>query len=334
MQPLSELTTMRVGGHPASLVKPQTNEELVQECLNVWGTGEDWLLLGGGSNIVAADELPLLNVIKVENRGIQIDETPTGAIIRVAAGENWDEFVAHTVAAGLTGIEAMSGIPGTVGAAPVQNIGAYGQEVSEVITKLEFLDYETGKTEILEWRQLGLGYRDSIFKRGKLGAIIWVEFKLTSSAHTLKHRRLVEAIGGQIETPLQVRMRVLALRAQKGMVLNDADHDTWSCGSFFTNPIVTRAFAAALPDECPRWYVSDESMQKLSAAWLIEHSNIAKGFSIGQSMAGTSTKHSLAITNRGGATAEQVLELARFIQTSVSNRFGVNLIPEPNLIGF
>lgn len=334
MQPLSELTTMRVGGHPASLVKPQTNEELVQQCLNVWATGEDWLLLGGGSNIVAADQLPLLNVIKVENRGIQIDETPTGALVRVAAGENWDEFVAHTVAAGLSGIEAMSGIPGTVGAAPIQNIGAYGQEVSEVITKLEFLDYETHDTQLIENRDMNFGYRDSIFKQGKLGAIIWVEFRLVKSTHTPKTPRLIEAIGPADETPLEVRKRVLSLRQQKGMVLNEPDHDTWSCGSFFTNPIVPRSFAAELPPEAPRWEVEDEDYLKLSAAWLIEHSNIGKGFSLGQSMAGTSTKHSLAITNRGGATAEQVLELARFIQTSVSNRFGVNLIPEPNLIGF
>lgn len=334
MRSLSEVTTMRVGGSPASLVTPQTREELIAECLKLWGTGEDWLILGGGSNIVAADELPLLNVIKVETKGIQVDDSPNGAHIRVQAGENWDEFVAHTVAAGLTGIEAMSGIPGTVGAAPVQNIGAYGQDVSEVITRLEFLDFETGETEILENHELNFGYRDSIFKRGKVGVITWVEFYLAASEYTLKTPRLIEAIGGQIETPLEVRKRVLSLRAQKGMVLNEPDYDTWSCGSFFTNPIVTRAFAATLPEEVPRWYVPDESMQKLSAAWLIENSGIGKGFSLGASQAGTSTKHCLAITNRGGASAKDVIELARFIQTSVSNRYGINLVPEPNLIGF
>jgi UDP-N-acetylmuramate dehydrogenase len=334
MRSLSEVTTMKVGGTPASLVTPQTRDELISECLNLWGTGEDWFILGGGSNIVAADELPLLNVIKVETRGIQVDETPTGAIIRVQAGENWDDFVAHTVAAGLSGIEAMSGIPGTVGAAPIQNIGAYGQEVSEVITKLEFLDFETGETQILENRDLGFGYRQSIFKEGKLGVITWVEFKLVASAHTHKTDRLIEALGEAHETPLEVRKRVLSLRNQKGMVLNEPDHDTWSCGSFFTNPIVSRAFAVSLPEECPRWDVEDQSMQKLSAAWLIDNSGIGKGFSLGASQAGTSTKHCLAITNRGGATAQEVLELARFIQTSVSNRYGINLVPEPNLIGF
>ena len=334
MQALREITTMRVGGSPASLVAPQTKDELIADALNLWGTGEDWLVLGGGSNIVAADELPLLNVIKVETKGIQIDEIPTGAVIRVQAGENWDDFVAHTVAAGLSGIEAMSGIPGTVGASPIQNIGAYGQEVADVITRVEFLDFETGDTEILEASTLGFGYRDSIFKQGKTGIVLWVEFKLTQTTHTHKTVRLIEALGDAEETPLEVRKRVLSLRAQKGMVLNEPDHDTWSCGSFFTNPIVSRAFAASLPAEVPRWDVEDESHQKLSAAWLIEHSGIGKGFSLGASQASTSTKHCLAITNRGSATASEILELARFIQTSVSNRYGINLVPEPNLIGF
>ncbi|MFM5952075.1 MAG: UDP-N-acetylmuramate dehydrogenase [Micrococcales bacterium] len=334
MQALREFTTMRVGGVPASLVRPQTREELIEACLEVWGSGEDWLLLGGGSNIVAADELPLLNVVKVETSGIQIDQIPSGALVRVQAGENWDDFVAHTVAAGLSGIEALSGIPGTVGAAPVQNIGAYGQEVADVITRLEFLDYLTGETEIIENKDLGFGYRDSIFKQGRLGAIIWVEFKLAASAHTNKTPRLIEALDNSTETPLEVRKRVLRLRHMKGMVLHDPDHDTWSCGSFFTNPIVPNAVAALMPDECPRWDVADEDYQKLSAAWLIENSGVGKGFSLGGSKAGTSTKHCLAITNRGDATAEEVLELARFIQVSVSNRFGVNLVPEPNLIGF
>ena len=334
MQPLSELTTMRVGGYPASLVKPQTREELIETCLEVWGTGEDWLLLGGGSNIVAADELPTLNVIKVENKGIQIEEIPFGALIRVQAGEVWDDFVAHTVAAGLTGIEALSGIPGTVGAAPIQNIGAYGQEVADVITRLEFLDYETGETEILENKDLGFGYRDSIFKRGKTGCVTWVEFKLTTSTHTPKTQRLIEALDDTEETLLEVRKRVLRARHTKGMVLHNPDHDTWSCGSFFMNPVLPRAVAAGITFDCPRWDVEDESKVKLSAAWLIEHSGVHKGFSIPGSNAGTSSKHSLAITNRGGASGEEVVQLARFIQMSVSNRFGINLVPEPNLIGF
>ena len=325
---------MRVGGTPASLVKPQTREELIAACLEVWGSGEDWLILGGGSNIVAADELPMLNVIKVETTGIQIDDNPFGAIIRVQAGENWDDFVAHTVAAGLTGIEALSGIPGSVGAAPVQNIGAYGQEVADVITRVEFLDYETYETEIIENKDLGFGYRDSIFKRGRTGCILWVEFKLTKSALTEKTQRLIEALDDTDERPLEVRKRVLRARHTKGMVLHKPDHDTWSCGSFFMNPVVPRAFAAGINEACPRWEVADEDLLKLSAAWLIENAGIHKGFSLPHSFAGTSSKHSLAITNRGDATGEQIVELARFIQMTVSNRFGINLVPEPNLIGF
>lgn len=334
MQPLSELTTIRVGGTPASLVNPQTREDLIAACLEVWGTGEDWLILGGGSNIVAADQLQSLNVIKVENTGIQIDENPFGATIRVQAGENWDDFVAHTVAAGLTGIEALSGIPGSVGAAPVQNIGAYGQEVADVITRVEFLDYVTYETEIIENKDLRFGYRDSIFKHGKTGCILWVEFKLTKSALTPKTTRLIEALDDSDESPLEVRKRVLHARQTKGMVLNPADHDTWSCGSFFMNPVVPRSFAADINPDCPRWEVEDETKIKLSAAWLIENAGIGKGFSLPHSFAGTSSKHSLAITNRGGATGEQVLQLATFIQMTVSNRFGINLVPEPNLIGF
>jgi len=334
MTALSELTTMRVGGVPATLARPSSREELITACLEVWGSGEDWLLLGGGSNIVAASDLSNLHVIRVESKGIQIDETPTGALIRVQAGENWDEFVAHTVAAGLSGIEAMSGIPGTVGAAPIQNIGAYGQEVADVITRLEFLDYETGEVEIINGEDCGFGYRDSIFKRGKLGAVLWVEFKLTASVHTHKTERLIEALDDTDETPLEVRRRVLRLRHMKGMVLHEPDHDTWSCGSFFTNPVVPNAFAASIDFACPRWSTIDESLTKLSAAWLIENAGIFKGYALAGSHAATSTKHSLAITNRGDATGEEIVELARFIQLSVSNRFGVNLVPEPNLIGF
>lgn len=325
---------MRVGGSPASLVKPQTREELIAACLEVWGTGEDWLILGGGSNIVAADQLPTLNVIKVETKGIQIDSNPFGATIRVAAGENWDDFVAHTVAAGLSGIEALSGIPGTVGAAPIQNIGAYGQEVADVITKVEFLDYATYETEIIENKNLGFGYRDSIFKQGKAGCVLWVEFKLTATSHTAKTARLIEALDDTDETPLEVRKRVLHARHTKGMVLNPNDPDTRSCGSFFTNPIVSRAFAADIPLDCPRWEVEDDSKLKLSAAWLIENSGIHKGFALPNSDAATSSKHSLAITNQNVATSEQIVQLAFYIQTTVLNRFGVNLVPEPNLIGF
>jgi UDP-N-acetylmuramate dehydrogenase len=327
MTKLSELTTMRVGGTPAELLVAHSRDQLIEYALGVWQSGDDWIVLGGGSNIVAADDLSGLKVIKTQNTGIERD----GNRLRVQAGEDWDEFVAYTVNAGLSGVEALSGIPGTVGASPVQNIGAYGQEVADTITRVEFLDYATHELEILENEDLQFGYRDSIIKRGKLGVITWVEFELTETPSKLD--RLTEAVGREVTTPAEIREAVLATRAQKGMVLNEADLDTHSCGSFFTNPIVSYGFAATLPSEAPRWEQEDGRV-KISAAWLIENAGIGKGFKLGDSKAATSSKHCLAITNRGGATGQDVVELARFIQTQVSNRYGINLVPEPNLIGF
>lgn len=325
--PLSQLTTMRVGGSPAELLVAHSRDQLIEYATGVWQSGDDWLLLGGGSNIVAADDLSGVKVIKTENRGIERD----GNLLRVQAGENWDDFVAFTVSQNLSGVEALSGIPGCVGAAPVQNIGAYGQEVAETITRVEFLDYSTHEVSILDASELEFGYRDSVFKRGKLGVITWVEFELSESPKALD--RLTEALGREVSNPTEVRQSVLETRALKGMVLNESDHDTWSCGSFFTNPIVSDGFSRSIPSEAPRWLQEDGNV-KLSAAWLIENSGLSKGFKLGDSQAALSTKHALAITNRGFATAEQVRELASFIQLQVANRWGVNLVPEPNFVGF
>lgn len=327
MTKLSELTTMRVGGTPAEILVARSRDQLIEFALGVWQSGDDWLVLGGGSNIVAADELGNLKVIKTENTGIERN----GNILKVQAGEDWDAFVAFTVAQRLSGVEALSGIPGCVGASPIQNIGAYGQEVADTITRIEFLDYETRELEILENKDLHFGYRDSIIKRGKLGVVTWVEFELSDTPSSLE--RVTEAVGRELNNPAEIRHAVLETRAQKGMVLNETDLDTHSCGSFFTNPIVSFGFASGLPIGAPRWEQPDGRV-KISAAWLIENSGIGKGFSLGPSKASTSTKHCLAISNRGGASAKDVVELARFIQTQVSNRYGINLVPEPNLIGF
>jgi UDP-N-acetylmuramate dehydrogenase len=324
---LSELTSMRVGGSPGELLVAHSRDLLIEHSLGVWQSGQDWLLLGGGSNIVAADNLSELTVIRTLNRGIERE----GNILRVQAGENWDEFVAFTVSQGLSGVEALSGIPGCVGAAPVQNIGAYGQEVAETITRVEFLDYESREVSILAASELGFGYRDSVFKRGKLGVITWVEFELSETPKALD--RLTEALGREVSNPAEVREAVLEIRAQKGMVLNETDHDTWSCGSFFTNPVVSDGFSRNIPSDAPRWLQEDGSV-KLSAAWLIENSGLAKGFKLGESQAALSSKHALAICNRGDATASEVFELSRFIQLQVANRWGINLVPEPNFVGF
>ena len=180
VQPLSELTTIRVGGTPAEIYEAKTRDDLIEHTLGVWRSGEDWLVLGGGSNLVVADDVPNLHVIKVANLGIEPvrNRDESRVVVRVQAGESWDAFVAHTIEVGLAGIEAMSGIPGTVGAAPVQNIGAYGQELSDSMVRLEFVDYETHEVAILEAKDLQFGYRDSAIKRGRPGVITWVEFEL------------------------------------------------------------------------------------------------------------------------------------------------------------
>ncbi|MEY4971513.1 MAG: hypothetical protein RLZZ404_439, partial [Actinomycetota bacterium] len=242
--PLADLTSMRVGGTPAEIYAAKTRDDLIEHTLNVWRSGDDWLLLGGGTNMVVADNVENLRVIKVENMGIEPvrNKDETRVVVRVQAGENWDDFVAHTVKAGLAGIEAMSGIPGTVGASPVQNIGAYGQELSDSMVRLEFVDYETHEIAILEAKDLQFGYRESAIKRGRPGVITWVEFelqKLDGLSRPLYSTQIAAdlgvAMGAQVSLEA-VRASVLKLRARKGMVIDENDPDSVSCGSFFTNP--------------------------------------------------------------------------------------------------
>jgi len=344
MTSLSQLTTIRVGGEPAEIIACTQRDELVAATLELWRTGEDWLLLGGGSNLVVADEVPDLRVISVQNKGIEDlgMSASGGRIFRVQAGENWDDFVAYTVSLGLSGIEAMSGIPGSVGAGPVQNIGAYSQELSDTLLRVEFLNYESQEIEILENEQLGFGYRHSAIKGGMLGLITWVEFELADS-NGLSAPLASTQIAADLQVPLgacvpviDVRSSVLKLRASKGMVLDAADQDSVSCGSFFTNPIVSDRFARTLPSEAPRWETPEDDglTVKLSAAWLIENAGIPKGYALPGSKAAISSKHTLAITNRGGATAEEIRQLAEYVQARVSNQFGITLQAEPNLVGF
>jgi len=333
---------MGVGGAPSSFVVATTRDQLVEVTRNLWQSGEDWLVLGGGSNIVAADDLSGLNVIQVSNLGVETRVDGSRRILRVQSGENWDSLVEATVREGLAGFEALSGIPGSVGAGPIQNIGAYGRELCDSFLRLEFLDYASGEIEILEKSELGFGYRDSVFKQGKLGVITWVEFELQDLggvSEPINSGQLAGALGMQMgdQAPVgAIREQVLRLRAGKGMVFSPEDINSHGCGSFFTNPIVSDKFARTLPSEAPRWETPEDDglTVKLSAAWLIEQSGIAKGFSIAGSGAAISEKHALAIVNRGGATAADVVQLASFVQQRVSNTFGINLEPEPNLIGF
>jgi UDP-N-acetylmuramate dehydrogenase len=347
--PLSNLTTMGVGGSPESLVVATSHDELIATALELWSTGDDWLVLGGGSNVVAADDLSGLNVIQVATKGIdEVSNEGSRRVLRVQAGEDWDALVETTVANGLAGLEALSGIPGSVGAGPIQNIGAYGRELVDMLVRLEFLDYETGKLEILENADLGFAYRNSIFKSesaqkpGKLGIITWVEFELFDLgglSEPINSGQLAGALGLAMGAQAQVgdiRQQVLKLRESKGMVYSHQDINSHGCGSFFTNPIVSDSFARTLPTEAPRWETPEDDglTVKLSAAWLIEQAGIGKGFGLPGSGAAISEKHALAIVNRGGATAAEVVQLASFVQQRVSNTFGINLVPEPNLIGF
>lgn len=334
---LSELTTMRVGGPARELVRASTTEEVVDAALSVWADEAPWLALGGGSNIVVADEGFDGTVIRIESRGIE--RLPgDGVRLRVQAGENWDDLVAYTVANGWSGIEALSGIPGSAGAAPMQNIGAYGQEVAQSLVAIDFLDFESGEVERVPARDLGLGYRTSTLKRGRRGIVLAIELQLDESDTTVAgYDQLATALGVQVGDRVptrEVRDHVLALRASKGMVLSPDDQDSVSCGSFFTNPIVPENLARKLmPMDAPRWIEPDDETVKLSAAWMIERAGIRRGFALPGSNVSISTKHTLAITNRGGGTAEQVAELARFVRMRVASEFGIQLQAEPVGVG-
>lgn len=362
---LSTLTTMQVGGPARKLITVTTREQLIEAALDTWGSNEPWLILGGGSNIIVADDGFDGTVIHVVTTGINrqqdISHSPNHSIVRVAAGENWDRFVSWSIDEGLAGVEALSGIPGSCGAAPIQNIGAYGQELSSVLTAVEFLDRYTREISWIPASELAMGYRDSVFKQGKEGVILTVELTLASYGESLSaplaFPQLASALGAQLGTQValaDVRESVLKLRASKGMVLDPLDPDTASAGSFFMNPIVTENFARHLPADAPRFPVqktqqdrvlplgsevpplassSGPNLVKLSAAWLIEHAGVKRGYSIPGSNAGISTKHTLAITNRGGATAAEVVGLATYVQAMVQSHFGIILYPEPNLVG-
>ncbi|HEV7949987.1 MAG TPA: UDP-N-acetylmuramate dehydrogenase [Glaciihabitans sp.] len=363
---LAELTTLRVGGDAATVLAPETRDDLVATMLDVWASGDEWLVVGGGSNLLIGDDDFEGTVIRTVTRGIEqvpiadAGRESSAVRLRIQAGESWDELVAYTVEHRLAGIEALSGIPGTCGAAPIQNIGAYGQEIAASLVSIEFLDFLTGELERIPAAELGLDYRTSTLKQGREGVVISIDIDLEADASGLSspvaYSQLAGALGVELSArvPLeQVRDSVLALRASKGMVLDANDPDSVSAGSFFTNPIVSENFARSLPAEAPRWLMAPEPVDvvvplgqtppvptrpenasvKLSAAWLIERSGIHRGFALPGSRAAVSSKHTLALINRGGANADEISELARYIQTRVMAEFGVRLHPEPVLVG-
>jgi len=356
MTTFAELTTMQVGGLAAQLVEVTSEEGFITALRDAWASSNEWLILGGGSNTIVSDAGFAGPTILVRTQGFEIiAEHDDGVLVRVAAGQNWDEFVAWAVAEGLSGVEALSGIPGSVGAAPVQNIGAYGQELSDTLASIDFLPYGASAAQVMNADELHLGYRDSAIKQGMVGAVIAVTLRLQRSAvsRAIMYPQLAQALNVSVgdTAPLPaVRAAVLNIRAEKGMVLIPGDADTVSCGSFFVNPIVTESFARALPEDAPRYPLAAEEQDrilspgdhvpgfagpglvKLSAAWLIENAGVSRGYQIPGSKAGISTKHTLAVTNRGGASTDDVTGLARYVQALVQSHFGIVLRPEPNLV--
>ncbi|UPL09766.1 UDP-N-acetylmuramate dehydrogenase [Microbacterium sufflavum] len=365
---LAELTTLRTGGAPDRMFDATTTEGLVEALRETWERGDPWLVLGGGSNLFVGDEPFDGTVIRVRTTGIEELPSPhAGRIrLRVQAGHGWDDLVAYAVEHGYAGLEAMSGIPGTVGASPVQNIGAYGQEIQETLVEVELIDESTGEISTVPAAELGLGFRTSVLKHHhgsepqRRAVILSVTVDLlVAGERVVRGEQLRRALGLTDDTPVPltwVRERILATRGSKGMLLDEHDPDTHGVGSFFQNAIVTAAQARTLPPECPRWpvapdldavtviplasydgYVPPTRAEapdvKVSAAWLIEQAGIRKGFKLPRSRASVSTKHALALTNRGGATAAEVAELARFIQSRVHAEFGLVLQPEPVLLG-
>ncbi|HEY2296987.1 MAG TPA: UDP-N-acetylmuramate dehydrogenase [Jatrophihabitans sp.] len=323
---LSDLTTLRLGGPAAQVVTATSAGELVDAVRTADEAGDPVLVVGGGSNLVVADSGWPGVVVLVRSLGVTRD----GGMVTAQAGEVWDDFVARTVAEGWSGLAPMSGIPGLTGATPVQNVGAYGTEVADTITALRVYDRATERVEDWDPLRCQFGFRTSALKHTDRYVVLAVSFALPESdlapvRYLEVARRLGVEPGSRAPSAL-VRKTVLELRRSKGMLLDPSDHDTWSVGSFFVNPFVA---PDAVPDGCPHWVV--DGQMKLSAGWLIENAGYGKGYGTGR--ARVSTKHSLALTNRGGATTAELLELAREIRDGVEAKYGVRLRPEAHLTG-
>jgi UDP-N-acetylmuramate dehydrogenase len=330
--PLAPFTTIGIGGPARFFIHVTSVDELREALAYAAHERQPVFILGGGSNLLIADEGFDGVVIRIDLRGIEARD----GVVRVAAGEPWDDFVALAVARDLAGIECLSGIPGLAGATPIQNVGAYGQDVSETIDRVEALDRTTGGIVEFTNGQCRFGYRSSLFKNIEKDryVILSVTFRLTpGGAASVRYPELQKYLGDERALD-KVREAVIAIRRRKGMVLDPSDPDTRSDGSFFMNPLITAAeyesFAKLAPD-APHYPANDGTV-KLSAAWLIEHAGFQKGFVHGN--AGLSSKHTLAVINRGNATAGEVIDLVRLVQERVRAAFAVDIHPEPNFIGF
>lgn len=348
---LADLTTLRVGGPARKLVEARTDAELVEAVAAADAAGEPLLLVAGGSNLLVADAGFDGTVVHVATQGVSVasEDACGGGVVTVAAGHSFDDFVATAVQRGWAGVEALSGIPGSVGATPVQNVGAYGQDVAQTIETVRTWDRVERRQRTFVAAELGFGYRTSLLKRSRVALNgphpesryvvldVTFQFPLRAAASEVAYPELARRLGVEVGARVSsaaVRAAVLELRAGKGMVWDPADrsdHDTWSAGSFFTNPLLRPDQADALPADAPR-FPGGDGLVKTSAAWLIDHAGFGKGFGA-PGPATLSTKHTLAITNRGGATAADLLALARTVTDGVEARFGIRLVNEPVLVG-
>ncbi|MDQ1038120.1 UDP-N-acetylmuramate dehydrogenase [Streptomyces sp. V3I8] len=340
---LAPLTTFRLGGPAARLITATTDAEVVDAVREADDSGTPLLLIGGGSNLVIGDEGFPGTALRIATRGFDLD----GTKLELAAGEVWTDAVARTVEARLAGIECLAGIPGSAGATPIQNVGAYGQEVSSTITEVVAYDRKDRETVTIPNAECAFSYRHSRFKDDpERFVVLRVRFELENASglsSPIKYAETARALGvgpGDRVPVDAARETVLKLRAGKGMVLDPEDHDTWSAGSFFTNPILTHeefaVFHARVAERLgegvvPPAYPAGDRHTKTSAAWLIDRSGFTKGYGTGP--ARISTKHTLALTNRGGATTEDLLALAREVVAGVHAAFGITLVNEPVTVG-
>lgn len=341
--PLAPLTTFRLGGPATRLVTATTDAEVIAAVREADDTGTPLLLIGGGSNLVIGDKGFDGTALHIATRGFTLD----GTTLELAAGEVWTDAVARTVEAGLAGVECLAGIPGSAGATPIQNVGAYGQEVSSTITEVIAYNRRSQETVALTNADCAFAYRHSRFKADpERYVVLRVRFRLEDAdglSGPIKYAETARTLGVEPgdRVPLAAaRETVLKLRAGKGMVLDPEDHDTWSAGSFFTNPILTdeefAAFRTRVRDRLgdgvePPAYPAGAGRTKTSAAWLIDKAGFTKGYGTGP--ARISTKHTLALTNRGEATTEDLLALAREVVDGVRDAFGITLVNEPVTVG-
>lgn len=349
---LAPFTTLRLGGPAHRFVVATTARSCVEAVRAADATGEPLLLLGGGSNLVISDSGFSGTVVRIASTGVRIDNT---GVLHAAAGHDWDAVVAHTVAAGYGGLECLSGIPGSVGATPVQNVGAYGVELSDLLLEVDLYDRRRDVVRTVSASELGLGYRTSVLKGTDAAVVLQIRIALRRDGRCapIGYAELARALDVEPGTRMPsaaVRTAVLGLRASKAMVLDPADHDTWSVGSFFTNPVLEAAHGAVVLERIrsrlgpkvavPRYPSGPISSSaggrsgciKLSAAWLIERAGFSRGYPGPGGRVALSGKHTLALTNRGGGRTEDLLALAREIRDGVSSCFGVTLVPEPILV--